>query len=196
MAINLLHYSTGNDDPTWGVVRGNTVLPLPGQYATTADVLDQGADAARTLLAESGKPGIPLAGVTPLNPGAGARVVCQGANYQAHIAESGMDPNRPYNLLFTKSSGSLTGARDDIVAPSHVKLLDYEIELGIVIGKAITAPTLVSADNAANTSERSSWQTMSAPATSSCRKVSSTKARAIGRSAPLALTCASPTQTK
>ena len=58
-----------------------------------------------------------------------------------------MDPNRPYNLLFTKSSGSLTGARDDIVVPSHVKLLDYEIELGIVIGKAITAPTLVSADN-------------------------------------------------
>src|SRR6185295_7301760 len=83
MAINLLHYSTGNDDPTWGVVRGNTVLPLPGQYATTADVLDQGADAARTLLAESGNPGIPLAGVTPLNPVAGARVVCQGANYQA-----------------------------------------------------------------------------------------------------------------
>ena len=41
MAINLLHYSTGNDDPTWGVVRDNTVLPLPGQYATTADVLDK-----------------------------------------------------------------------------------------------------------------------------------------------------------
>ena len=64
MAINLLHYSTGNDDPTWGVVRGNTVLPLPGEYATTADVLHQGAGAARTLLAESGKPGIPLAGLT------------------------------------------------------------------------------------------------------------------------------------
>ena len=109
MAINLLRYSTGNDDPTWGVVRGNTVLPLPGQYATTADVLDQGADAARTLLGESGKPEIPLTGVTPLNPVAGARVVCQGANYQAHIAESGMDPNRLYNLLFTKSSGSHRG---------------------------------------------------------------------------------------
>jgi 2,4-diketo-3-deoxy-L-fuconate hydrolase len=122
MAINLLHYSTNNDDPTWGVVRGNTVLPLPGEYATTAEVLHQGADAARTLLAESDKPGIPLAGLTPLNPVAGARIVCQGANYQAHIAESGMDPNRPYNLLFTKSSGSLTGARDDIVAPSHLKV--------------------------------------------------------------------------
>ena len=44
MAINLLHYSAGNDDPTWGVVRGNTVLPLPGEYATTVDVLDQGAN--------------------------------------------------------------------------------------------------------------------------------------------------------
>ena len=37
MAINLLHYSTGNNDPTWGVVRGNTVLPLPGQYATLSN---------------------------------------------------------------------------------------------------------------------------------------------------------------
>jgi hypothetical protein len=32
MAINLLHYSTGSDDPAWGVVRGNTVLRLPGEY--------------------------------------------------------------------------------------------------------------------------------------------------------------------
>jgi len=48
MAINLLHYSTGNDDPTWGVVRDNTVLPLPGQYATTADVLHQAANCQAT----------------------------------------------------------------------------------------------------------------------------------------------------
>jgi len=50
MAINLLHYSTGNDDPTWGVVRGTTVLPLPGQYATSADVLQQGANCQATSL--------------------------------------------------------------------------------------------------------------------------------------------------
>jgi hypothetical protein len=50
MAINLLHYSTGNDDPTWGVVRDNTVLPLPGQYATTADVLHHGANCQATSL--------------------------------------------------------------------------------------------------------------------------------------------------
>ena len=50
MAINLLHYSTGNDDPTWGVLHGNTVLPLPGGYATTADVLHQGANCQATSL--------------------------------------------------------------------------------------------------------------------------------------------------
>jgi 2,4-didehydro-3-deoxy-L-rhamnonate hydrolase len=50
MAINLLHYSTGKDDSTWGVVRGNTVLPLPGEYATTADVLHQGASCQATSL--------------------------------------------------------------------------------------------------------------------------------------------------
>jgi hypothetical protein len=50
MAINLLHYSTGNDDPTWGIVRDNTVLPLPGQYATTANVLHQAANCQATSL--------------------------------------------------------------------------------------------------------------------------------------------------
>jgi 2,4-didehydro-3-deoxy-L-rhamnonate hydrolase len=84
MAINLLHYSTGNDDLTWGVVRGNTVLPLPGEYATTADVLHQGAEAARTLLAESGKPGIPLAGLTPVVGSMGHMVGVQKPNRVAN----------------------------------------------------------------------------------------------------------------
>jgi hypothetical protein len=50
MAINLLRYSTGKDDPTWGVVRGTTVLPLPGQCATAADGLQQGANCQATSL--------------------------------------------------------------------------------------------------------------------------------------------------
>jgi hypothetical protein len=50
MAINLLHYSAGNDDPTWGVVRSNNVLPLPGEYATTVGVLDHGANCQATSL--------------------------------------------------------------------------------------------------------------------------------------------------
>jgi 2-keto-4-pentenoate hydratase/2-oxohepta-3-ene-1,7-dioic acid hydratase in catechol pathway len=60
-----------------------------------------------------------------------------------------MDPERAFNMLFTKSTASLCGAEDDIVRPPHVRLLDYEVELGVVIGKPIAEPVTVTADNLA-----------------------------------------------
>jgi 2,4-diketo-3-deoxy-L-fuconate hydrolase len=84
-----------------------------------------------------------------LDPLPGVRVFCQGANYRSHMIESGMDPNRAFNMLFTKSTASMCGADDDIVTPSHVQLLDYEVELGIVVGKPITVPVAVTPENLA-----------------------------------------------
>ena len=144
MSINLIRYNDG-----WGVVRGADLLPLLGDYATTADVLGEGAKAARELLADTKAATIPLTGVTPLNPLPGVRVYCQGANYRSHMIESGMDPDRAFNMLFTKSTASLTGPDDDIITPAHVQLLDYEVELGIVIGKPVTAPVTVTPANLA-----------------------------------------------
>jgi 2-keto-4-pentenoate hydratase/2-oxohepta-3-ene-1,7-dioic acid hydratase in catechol pathway len=66
------------------------------------------------------------------------------------MIESGMDPDRAFNLLFTKSTASLSGPHDDIVRPAHVRLLDYEVELGIVLGKALTGPTEVTDENLAD----------------------------------------------
>ena len=43
---------------------------------------------------------------------------------------SGLDPPP---VFFRKSSGSISGPTDDVVRPAHVRLLDYEIELGLVI---------------------------------------------------------------
>jgi 2-keto-4-pentenoate hydratase/2-oxohepta-3-ene-1,7-dioic acid hydratase in catechol pathway len=63
------------------------------------------------------------------------------------MIESGMNPGRAFNMLFTKSTASLTGPDDDIIRPSQVRLLDYEVELGIVLGKPITGPvTITDAD--------------------------------------------------
>jgi 2-keto-4-pentenoate hydratase/2-oxohepta-3-ene-1,7-dioic acid hydratase in catechol pathway len=144
MSTNLIRYVNG-----WGVVRGNDVLPLPGNYNSLARVLADGVTAARSLLADPQATRIPLADVSPLNPLPGVRVYCQGANYRSHMIESGMDPDRAFNMLFTKSTASLSGPDDDIVTPSHVRLLDYEVELGIVIGKPITEPVTVTAANLA-----------------------------------------------
>jgi 2-keto-4-pentenoate hydratase/2-oxohepta-3-ene-1,7-dioic acid hydratase in catechol pathway len=145
MSINLVRYRAG-----WGVVRGGDLLPLPGEYDTIADVLGDGVKAARALLADPDAVGMPLTEVTPLNPLPGVRVYCQGANYRSHMIESGMDPDRAFNMLFTKSTASLSGPEDDIVTPAHVRLLDYEVELGIVIGKPIAEPVTVTDDNLAD----------------------------------------------
>jgi 2-keto-4-pentenoate hydratase/2-oxohepta-3-ene-1,7-dioic acid hydratase in catechol pathway len=144
MSINLIRYSD-----RWGVVRGADLLPLPGEYDDAATVLGDGVKAARALLTDPDAARVPLASTTPLNPLPGVRVYCQGANYRSHMIESGMDPERAFNMLFTKSTASLCGAEDDIVRPPHVRLLDYEVELGVVIGKPIAEPVTVTADNLA-----------------------------------------------
>ena len=148
MSINLVRYEIGST-AQWGVVRGADVLPLPGAYPTAADVLGDAVKAARALVADPDARSVPLAQVTPLNPLPGVRVYCQGANYRSHMIESGMDPERAFNMLFTKSTASLSGPNDDIVTPAHVRLLDYEVELGIVIGKPITEPVTVTPGNLA-----------------------------------------------
>jgi 2,4-didehydro-3-deoxy-L-rhamnonate hydrolase len=60
-------------------------------------------------------------------------VVCIGLNYADHAAEAGMKaPSQP--IVFSKHNGAISGPNDDIwLAPGSQKL-DWEVELGIVIG--------------------------------------------------------------
>jgi hypothetical protein len=61
------------------------------------------------------------------------RIYCQGANYRRHMIESGMDPDaKLFNMFFTKSDASVASAHGRVTRPSHVALLDYEIELALV----------------------------------------------------------------
>lgn len=62
------------------------------------------------------------------------KVVCVGLNYSDHAAESGMAiPEEP--ILFMKADTSLCGPNDDVQMPVGSAKLDWEVELGIVIGK-------------------------------------------------------------
>lgn len=63
-----------------------------------------------------------------------SKIVCIGLNYRDHAAESGIDlPKEP--VLFLKSTTSLTGPDDPVVIPRNARKLDWEVELGIVIGR-------------------------------------------------------------
>ena len=64
-------------------------------------------------------------------PGA---VLCIGQNYAAHAAESGAEPpGEP--ILFHKSPNTVVGAFDDILIPRGSRQTDWEVELGVVIGR-------------------------------------------------------------
>jgi 2-keto-4-pentenoate hydratase/2-oxohepta-3-ene-1,7-dioic acid hydratase in catechol pathway len=139
MAIKLIRFlpnqSPRHGIPKWGVVFGDMVAPLPEEYATTADVLQGGLDAARKLTVAQAS--IDLVGVRVLPPVTpNQQFICQGVNYESHVRESGLDPrNFPFNTIFTKAPSCISGAYDNVVRPAHVRLLDYEIELGLVLGR-------------------------------------------------------------
>lgn len=128
----------------WGTVQGRRVIPV-GEYASTRDFLERGREAAR----QASGLGLPLTEVRLLSPVTRpARVIAQGVNYAAHRQEGGYGAAKPpFNMIFTKADSSICGPTDAVVCPPHVKLLDYEIELGLVIGKTISGPAEVTPEN-------------------------------------------------
>jgi 2-keto-4-pentenoate hydratase/2-oxohepta-3-ene-1,7-dioic acid hydratase in catechol pathway len=102
-----------------GVLSNGAVVPAG------ADVLAPSPD---------GDP-VPLREVTLLPPVArSATVVCVGRNYPDHAAEDGVAvPEFP--LIFAKLSNSIIGPGDRIVVPPISDRVDFEAELGVVIGR-------------------------------------------------------------
>lgn len=72
------------------------------------------------------------------------RAVAQMVNFRSHAKDSGMDPDQVPPTFFRKASGSVTGPRATILRPKHVRLLDYEVELGLVLGAPLPVGTTVS----------------------------------------------------
>src|SRR5215510_3859679 len=65
-------------------------------------------------------------------------LIIAGANTKTHIAEAGavlgemVGPREP--MLLAKATSSLCGAHDDVILPLETNKLDYEVELGVIIG--------------------------------------------------------------
>ncbi|WCT05760.1 fumarylacetoacetate hydrolase family protein [Rhodococcus qingshengii] len=118
--------------------------------------IDTGAITTKELLADRGSI-VAAAGVTcavdeldlvsPVT--VPCRVVAQLLNYRSHALDTGVDPNTLHPTFFRKSSSSVSGPNDPIRTPDEVGLLDYEIELGVVVGAEIPIGTTVTEDNLA-----------------------------------------------
>ena len=63
------------------------------------------------------------------------KFLCIGLNYSDHAAETGAEiPKHP--ILFFKANSAIVGAYDDVMIPRGSTKTDWEVELGVVIGKA------------------------------------------------------------
>jgi 2,4-diketo-3-deoxy-L-fuconate hydrolase len=97
-----------------------------GGLARVREALANGSLPAETI--EGTRIGAPIA-----RPPA---VVCIGMNYAAHAAESGAaPPERP--VVFYKHPNTVVGPNDDVLLPRGAGKVDWEVELGVVIGKRV-----------------------------------------------------------
>lgn len=106
---------------------------------TTAELI---ADRAAVEAAGNGAERVPVTDLQLLSPiTAPCRVVAQMTNFRSHVEDAGLNSDTVPLTFFRKASGSIVGPHDDIVRPAHVTLLDYEVEIGLVIGRDIPVGT-------------------------------------------------------
>jgi 2-keto-4-pentenoate hydratase/2-oxohepta-3-ene-1,7-dioic acid hydratase in catechol pathway len=106
--------------PVWGLVAGEMIQIIEGDLFGQFKATDQKTTLAGTKL---------LAPVTP------TKIVCVGLNYADHVKESqssNVVPQEP--VLFMKPLTALIGPEDTIVSPLQSQRVDYEGEIGVVIG--------------------------------------------------------------
>lgn len=146
MPHTLLRYADSHGTH-WGIQNGKMVAPLCNGTLSTGQVLTEHWEHIWEM--DTHQASTPLEKVQVLAPvTTGQQFICQGINYRSHVEESGIDLAQfPFNTLFTKAPSCITAADAPVVIPAHVKLLDYEIELGLVLRKNLVPGATVDPDN-------------------------------------------------
>ncbi len=137
MTISVLRTADG-----WWVQNAGGAAKVVTSAATTGELLK---DRAALAAAQSESSTVPVDALDLLSPvTTPCRVVAQMTNFASHVRDAGMDPDSTPLTFFRKSSASISGPFDPIVKPSHVRFLDYEVEIGMVVGRDIPVGTTIS----------------------------------------------------
>ncbi len=132
----------------WWAGSSDSVARVETTATTTAALL---ADRAAIEAAVTSADRVATATLELLSPvTAPCRVIAQMTNFASHVLDTGGDPKTVPLTFFRKASGSITGPYGEIVKPAHVRLLDYEVEIGLVIGRDVPVGTTITADNLAD----------------------------------------------
>lgn len=142
MSISILR----TRDAWWALTPTGAARIATGATSTGELLADRAAIAAANMTAA--KDTVPVDDLRLLSPvTAPCRVVAQMTNYASHAQDAGMNPQRVPLTFFRKTSGSISGPHEDVVRPGHVRLLDYEVEIGLVLGRTMPVGTQVTEEN-------------------------------------------------
>src|SRR3984893_17997728 len=129
----------------WWVQTPTGAARVTTEAATTRQLL---ADRAAIDAATHSSDAVPVDSLHLVSPiTVPCRVVAQLTNYASHVRDAGRNPATTPLAFFRKASGSISGPFDDIIKPGHVRLLDYEVEIGLVIGHDVPVGTTITETN-------------------------------------------------
>lgn len=150
MTVNVVRFNDAGT-PRWGVIHDQQVQTLGCDARSTATLMAEGLDEAYAA-AGNPAPDRELADLELLCPvTADRQLIAQGLNYSSHLREIGIPSGKlPFNTFFRKASSCMAPADTDVIRPKHVRLLDYEVEIGLVMKRAVTGPETVTPDNLAD----------------------------------------------
>ena len=134
MPRTVLRYAA-NGASQWGVQFGERIAPPPSTpRARGAARSVQGSGRSRPRKRRSPRDSVRL--LSPVTPN--QQFICQGVNYRSHVKESGLQRRGlSFNTIFTKAPSCITAADAPVACPRQVELLDYEIELGLVLRRDV-----------------------------------------------------------
>jgi 2-keto-4-pentenoate hydratase/2-oxohepta-3-ene-1,7-dioic acid hydratase in catechol pathway len=132
----------------WYVATARGAVQIKTTAESTAQLL---GDREAITAAVAGSDTVPVESLALVSPiTAPCRVVAQMTNFASHVRDAGMNPATVPLTFFRKSSGSISGPYDDVIRPAHVRLLDYEVEIGLVFGREMPVGTEITDDTLAD----------------------------------------------
>ena len=153
MSLNIVRLKSDNI-VQWGFVEEDYIILIDGMNnkSLTEFIKENGIESAKKQSKKSFAKDklLKLDSVEILSPVTyPCSIICQGKNYSSHIKEiGGTQPVKKFtNILFTKAASSITNPSGPVYKPKNVKLLDYELELGFIIGKRINKTQTITKNN-------------------------------------------------
>ncbi len=155
MGTRLVRFvETGQGPPRWGVLKQDQVFPLSIDADHHRDIMDvyfADRSAFDSSVASTGIASDSVEFLAPLSRR--VQLFAQGLNYATHRAEGGYkgetaaEAEAEENLLFGKASSTISKPNVTILRPRGCRLLDYEIELGLVLKQDIQESVRVTDEN-------------------------------------------------